>query len=106
MQNSRGFQEIKRTQDSQQRRKIQEISRDYLRNATYRYLERYATSEANLRKVLLNKVARRTREVPVSPEDIQHMLQLLLCPDEFHHDSLRRAFVPIMHLRDVDQLRK
>ncbi|WP_138379815.1 regulatory protein RecX [Luteithermobacter gelatinilyticus] len=73
MQNSRDFQEIKRTQDSQQRRKIQEISRDYLRNATYRYLERYATSEANLRKVLLNKVARRTREVPVSPETMQEI---------------------------------
>ena len=39
-------------------RKPKKISKTYLENATLYYLERYATSAANLRRVLLRKVKR------------------------------------------------
>jgi len=43
---------------NQKKKRIRPLSRDYLIRATYRYLERFATTEKNLRDVLERKVRR------------------------------------------------
>lgn len=49
-------------------KKPRKINRDYLRRAAYRYLERYATTEANFKQVLRRKVRARAGEQQTEEE--------------------------------------
>ncbi|MFC7050262.1 regulatory protein RecX [Emcibacter nanhaiensis] len=85
-------------------RKAGKITPDYLRNATYRYLERYASSEDNLRRVLRQKIKRRlmaadqaadlTAEHEGWIEDVvQHCRKHALIDDELYALSRARSFL-------------
>lgn len=76
--------------DRSQRRPPRPISRDYLFRAAVHYLERYASSSGNLRRVLERKILRRARErgeepadfAPLVEETIAHLVELKLIDDE------------------------
>ncbi|WP_321392346.1 regulatory protein RecX [Emcibacter sp.] len=85
-------------------RKRKDITPEYLRNATYRYLERYASSEENLRRVLREKVKRRLRLEDGSgdlttehegwiDEVVQYCRKHALINDELYAASKARSFV-------------
>ena len=95
---------VLRTMTADKKRKIRKITPDYLRNATYRYLERYASSEENLRRVLRQKIKRRltaadqaaelTSEQEGWIEDvIQHCRKHALIDDELYARSRVRSFL-------------
>lgn len=70
-------------------KKPRKISRDYLRRAAYRYLERYATTEANFRQVLRRKLTGRSTEEQTEPERQQALDWI----EEIVADSLKQGFV-------------
>ncbi|WP_417317536.1 regulatory protein RecX [Emcibacter sp.] len=85
-------------------RKAKKVTPTYLRNATYRYLERYASSEENLRRILRQKVKRRlsaggedgtlTAEHDGWIEDtIQYCRKHTLINDELYALSKARSFL-------------
>lgn len=76
--------------DPAQRRPPKPITRDYLFRAAVHYLERYASSSGNLRRVLERKILRRARErgedpadfVPLVGETIVQLTELKLLDDQ------------------------
>lgn len=70
-------------------KKPRKISRDYLRRVAYRYLERYATTEANFKQVLQRKI--RSPRVEEQTEDERQ--QALHWIEEIVADSLKQGFV-------------
>lgn len=84
------------------RRPPKPVTRDYLFRAAVHYLERYASSSGNLRRVLERKIMRRTRErgeeasefTPFIDETLAKLIELKLIDDatfaEAKVASLRR----------------
>lgn len=81
---------MKEKSDPAERRPPRPITRDYLFRAAVHYLERYASSSGNLRRVLERKIVRRARErnenpadfVPLIAETIAHLTELKLLDDD------------------------
>ena len=67
-----------RTQSSKRRRKIRKISAESLERAALHYLERYASSAANLRRVLMRRVQRSAVAHGTDPEDGAALVDALI----------------------------
>ena len=67
-----------RMQSSKRRRKIRKISADSLERAALHYLERYASSAANLRRVLMRRVQRSAAAHDTDPADGAALVDALI----------------------------
>jgi regulatory protein len=60
------------------RRKPRKVSADYLERAALHYLERYASSAANLRRILMRRVQKSAEAHGTDPEDGAQMVDALI----------------------------
>ena len=77
------------------------IDKRYLRNAAFSYLQRYASSTENLRRVLRRKVHRRSAEIGQDPSEFESDIEAVLvwCSDNLLLDDKRYAELRLNSLR-------
>lgn len=76
---------------TQEKRKKRALTRDYLLRATYSYLQRFATTEKNLREVLRRKAKRRLPEFNDDPEFENDTAALRLKAEEWIDEIIQKA---------------